>query len=147
MIKLIITTVAGCLCAAAGFAKDRPIALMGYTTDVRGIEAEVMKPGRYVYETFCDKWIDPADYGKYAAIYVGEKIDGAAKGKNWRENGPSRDALAKYLASGGTSASADGMAEQEEPRSPARADRPSDESDRPHESELLESRKEARLCR
>ena len=102
MKKLIITAVAGCLCAAAGFAKDRPIALMGYTTDVRGIEAEVMKPGRYVYETFCDKWIDPADYGKYAAIYVGEKIDGAAKGKNWRENGPSRDALAKYLASGGT---------------------------------------------
>ena len=85
----------------AAFAADRPAAICGFTTDVRGIEGEVMKPGRYVYEAFPDKWIEPKDFGKYAVVYYGEKIDGAAKGKNWKDE-ESRAAITKYLDEGGT---------------------------------------------
>ena len=38
--------------SAAALAEGKPIALIGFTTDIRGIVAEVMSPGRYVYETF-----------------------------------------------------------------------------------------------
>lgn len=103
MPKRLRTSLFFCLFAGAAFAAaEKPIALMGFTTDVRGIESEIMKPGRFVYKTFCDQWLDPATYGDYSAIYVGEKLDGAAKGKNWCEPGPARDALAKFIAGGGT---------------------------------------------
>ena len=85
-------------CAAA---KDgRPVALVGFTTDVRGVESEVMKPGRYVYEKFCDQWPDPDSYGRYSVIYFGEKLDGAAKGRNWM-SGEARAAAEKFIADGG----------------------------------------------
>ena len=72
----------------SAFAEGKPIALIGFTTDIRGIEAEVMSPGRYVYEAFCDRWPDPGSYGKYSVIYFGEKIDGEAKGKSFTPESP-----------------------------------------------------------
>ena len=86
--------------AAVAPAAGKPVALVGFTTDVRGVEREVMKPGRYVYETFCDKWPDPATYGNYSVIYFGEKLDGEAKGKNWI-SGEARAAAERFIASGG----------------------------------------------
>ena len=87
--------------AALSAAADRPAAICGFATDVRGVESEVMKPCRYVYEKFENKWLEPADFGKYAVVYYGEKIDGAAKGRNWKDEA-SRAAIAKYLDEGGT---------------------------------------------
>ena len=63
-------------------AAGKPVALVGFTTDVRGVESGVMKPGRYVYEKFCDQWPDPDSYGNYSVIYFGEKLAGGAQGKN-----------------------------------------------------------------
>ena len=101
-----LTAVSVAFAASAAFGStaasaDRPAAICGFTTDIRGVEAEVMKPGRYVYEMFADKWIEPKDFGKYAVVYYGEKIAGAAKGKNWKDD-ESRAAIAKYLDDGGT---------------------------------------------
>lgn len=87
--------------AATALAEAKPIALIGFTTDIRGIEAEVMSPGRYVYETFCDRWPDPGSYGKYSVIYFGEKLDGEAKGMNWIK-GEAREAAERFVADGGT---------------------------------------------
>ena len=47
-----IASLMAIMAVAAAFAEGKPIALIGFTTDIRGIEAEVMSPGRYVYETF-----------------------------------------------------------------------------------------------
>lgn len=92
---------AAAFCATAGVAPAaKPVALMGYVTDVKAIETDVVFPARYVVESFAGKWIDPADYGRYAVIYVGEKLRGEAKGKNWRA-GPARAALEKFIAGGG----------------------------------------------
>ena len=76
--------------ASIAAAEDRPVALMGFGTDLKAIEADVMNPGRYVYETHCGGWIEPADYGRYSVVYFGEKIDGKAKFvtrclKHWSE--------------------------------------------------------------
>ena len=81
-------------------AEDKPVAICGFSTDVRGVEMEVMRPGRYVYEKFENKWLPPADFGKYSIVYYGEKIDGAAKGKNWKDDA-SRASIKKYLDEGG----------------------------------------------
>ena len=62
-----------------------------------------MKPNRYVYEMFPDKWVEPKDFGKYAVVYYGEKIDGAAKGKNWKE---SKELFQNYLDSSDSASSA-----------------------------------------
>ena len=82
-------------------ASGKPVALIGFPTDTRGIEAEVMRPERYVYETFENKWLDPKEYGRYSVLYFGEKLDGAAKGKSWMEP-EARAAAEKFVAGGGT---------------------------------------------
>ena len=102
-------TIAAALVSVTLSAADRPAAICGYTTDIRGVEGEVMKPSRYVYEMFPDKWIEPKDFGRYAVVYYGEKIDGAAKGRNWKDE-ESRAAIAKYLDEGGTVIVAGGSA-------------------------------------
>ena len=104
-----ILTIVAVLASATLSAADRPAAICGYTTDIRGVEGEVMKPNRYVYEMFPDKWVEPKDFGKYAVVYYGEKIDGAANGKNWKDE-ESRAAIAKYLDEGGTVIVAGGSA-------------------------------------
>lgn len=91
------------LVSLAAYAEaDRPVAVMGFGTDVRNMASDVLTPGRYVYEVFCDQWLDPKDYGKYAVLYFGEKMDGAAKGHGFRDDDEARAALEKYLAGGGT---------------------------------------------
>ena len=79
---------------------DKPVALMGFGTDVRTMKSEVVAQSRYASVTFENKWIDPADYGKYSVIYVGEKLRGEARGKSWRE-GAAREAIEKFIADGG----------------------------------------------
>ena len=88
---------------ASSAADDKPIALCGFPTDVRAVASDVMKPGRYVCETFENKWIEPSDYCKYSAVYFGEKMDGEAKGKSFRrgEADDARAALERFLSGGG----------------------------------------------
>ena len=90
------------VCAALGSAwAAKPIALMGFGTDVKAMKSEVLDQARYVSVMFENKWVDPADYGKYSVLYFGEKLRGEAKGKNWIE-GEARAAAEKFIASGGT---------------------------------------------
>lgn len=63
----------------------KPVALMGFETDVKIIKSDVTDRCRYESEVFTDRWVPPSDYGKYAVLYFGEKLRGAAKGKNWIE--------------------------------------------------------------
>ena len=79
----------------------KPIALMGFGTDVNAIKGEVTDQCRYVSEKFTDRWLAPSEYGKYAVLYFGEKLRGEAQGKNWRE-GEARAAAEKFVAEGGT---------------------------------------------
>lgn len=81
----------------------RPVALMGFATDVKALETDVMKSSRYVYETYIGKWVDPADYGRFSVLYFGEKIDGEAKGRNFKrgESEEARAALTRFLDAGG----------------------------------------------
>ena len=95
-----ITTVAAiCMAAGAAFA-GKPIALMGFGTDVKAIKADVVDQSRYVSDVFVDKWVAPADYGKYSVLYFGEKLRGEAQGKNWK-GGEARAAAEKFIADGG----------------------------------------------
>ena len=89
--------------AASSASDDKPVALCGFPTDVRAVASDVMKPGRYVFETFENKWIEPSEYGRYSVIYFGEKIDGEAKGKSFRrgEADEARAALETFLSGGG----------------------------------------------
>ena len=95
-----ITAAVVCMAAGAAIA-GKPIALMGCGTDVRTIKADVVDQSRYASVVFENKWVDPADYGKYSVIYVGEKLRGEAKGKNWKD-GAAREAIEKFIADGGT---------------------------------------------
>ena len=88
-----------CMAAGAAFA-GKPIALMGFGTDVKTIKADVVDQSRYVSADLTDKWVDPADYGKYSVLYFGEKLRGEAKGRNWKE-GEARAAAEKFIADGG----------------------------------------------
>ena len=59
----------------AVFAADlgvvgKPVAICGFSTDVRGVEMEVMRPGRYVYEKFENKWL----VDKMLAFFIGTVI-------------------------------------------------------------------------
>lgn len=94
---------AALICSSAHAAAERPIALMGFGTDLKAVESEVMRPGRYVYETHCGEWLDPSDYERYSVLYFGEKMDGAAKGKSFRrgENDEGRAALGRFIDGGG----------------------------------------------
>ncbi|MBQ7189710.1 MAG: DUF4838 domain-containing protein [Kiritimatiellae bacterium] len=87
-------------CAGVAFA-GKPIALIGFYTDVKAIKGEVTDPCRYASEEFIDRWLAPSEYGKYSVLYFGEKLRGEAQDKNWRE-GEARAAAEKFVADGGT---------------------------------------------
>ena len=86
--------------AAWNVFAGKPIALMGFGTDVKAMKSEVLNQSRYASEMFQDKWVEPKDYGKYSVLFFGEKLRGEAKGKNWIE-GEARAAAEKFLAEGG----------------------------------------------
>ena len=94
---------AAALFASAGFSAfaGKPVALMGFGTDVKAMKADVTDRCRYVSQMFADKWVEPSEYGKYSVLYFGEKLRGEAKGKDWRE-GEARAAAEKFVAGGGT---------------------------------------------
>jgi hypothetical protein len=89
------------LVAGIAFADGKPVALMGFGTDVRAMKSGVVDQSRYESVFLPDKWVEPADYGKYSVLYFGEKLRGEAKGKNWI-GGEARAAAEKFLAEGGT---------------------------------------------
>lgn len=88
--------------ALGASGEEKPAAIIGFTTDVRAMVSDVMTPGRYVCEQFCDRWPDPSTYGRYAVLYFGEKIDGKAKGHDFMKDAASRAALERFVADGGT---------------------------------------------
>ena len=98
MKKMMMVTVAFAS-ACAAFA-GKPIALMGFGTDVKTMKADVTDQSRYAAESFSDKWVEPSEYGKYSVLYFGEKLRGGAQGKNWKE-GEARAAAEKFIADGG----------------------------------------------
>ena len=83
------------------FGEAKPAAICGYGSDVHAIVGDIMKPNRYVYETFTDKWLPPEEFPKYAVVYYGEKVAGEAKGRNWKDEA-ARSAIERYLDGGGT---------------------------------------------
>ena len=92
---------AALLAAAGSFADGKPIALMGFGTDVKAMKSEIADQCRYESEMLIEKWVEPKDYGKYSVLYFGEKLRGESKGKNWID-GEARAAAEKFLAEGGT---------------------------------------------
>ena len=99
--KKLIFAAFGALMAGIVFADGKPVALMGFGTDVRAMKAGVVDQSRYESEFLADKWVDPADYGKYSVLYFGEKLRGEAEGKNWI-GGEAQAAAEKFIADGGT---------------------------------------------
>ena len=99
----LVAVVLAVAAAVSAGAEEKPVALMGFPTDVKSIESDVMKPGRYVYESMANGWVDPADYERYSVLYFGEKMDGGAKGRSFRrgEADAEREALAAFLDGGG----------------------------------------------
>ena len=91
----------GALLAGIAFADGKPVALMGFGTDVRAMKSGIVDQSRYESVFLADKWVAPADYGKYSVLYFGEKLRGESKGKNWI-GGEARAAAEKFLAEGGT---------------------------------------------
>lgn len=95
----------GMFCAiallAAATPLGRPVALMGFGTDVEAIKTDVTDRCRYESATFVDGWVEPSEYGRYSVLYFGEKLRGAAKGRNWR-GGEARAAAERFIAGGGT---------------------------------------------
>ena len=88
--------------SSSAFADEgRPAALMGTRGDVETLSADVLAPGRYEFRDFHAQWVDAADYGKYAVLYFGEKLNGKSHGKNFRD-GAAREALTAFLDAGGT---------------------------------------------
>ena len=97
-VNAVLAAMALMLCGTVHAGK--PIALMGFGTDVNVMKSDVVDRNRYVSETFVDGWVEPSGYGKYSVLYFGEKLRGAAKGKNWME-GEGRAAAEKFIANGG----------------------------------------------
>jgi hypothetical protein len=87
--------------AAAGLFAGKPVALIGFGTDIKAMRSEVLSQSRLASVMFKDKWVEPNDYGKYSVLDFGEKLRGEALGKNWIE-GEARAAAEKFLADGGT---------------------------------------------
>ena len=86
--------------SAGSLWAGKPVALMGFGTDVKAMKSEVVAQSRYASETFVDKWVEPKDYEKYSVLYFGEKLRGEAKGKNWIA-GEAREAAERFVAGGG----------------------------------------------
>lgn len=99
--KKSIMLVFGALLTGIAFADGKPVALMGFGTDVRAMKSGIVDQSRYESVFLADKWVAPADYGKYSVLYFGEKLRGESKGKNWI-GGEARAAAEKFLAEGGT---------------------------------------------
>ena len=88
--------------AAAVEADGKPVALIGFGTDVKAMASDVLRPNRIVYELFINQWLDPQDYGKYSVLYFGEKLDGQAKANSWLNDPVARAAAEAFVADGGT---------------------------------------------
>ena len=97
MKKIMMAAALAAACAAFG---GKPIALMGFGTDVKTMKYDVVDQSRYAAEMFVDKWVEPSEYGRYSVLYFGEKLRGEAQGKSWRE-GEARAAAEKFIAEGG----------------------------------------------
>lgn len=89
------------LCGAAALhgQNTTPALLLGYKWDTRELNTAILYPARIATE-INQKWVAPAEYAKYSAVYIGERLR-LGKDANWN-NKESLKLVADYLANGGT---------------------------------------------
>ena len=58
--------------AAAGLFAGKPVALIGFGTDIKAMRSEVLSQSRLASVMFKDKWLEPNDYGKYSVLYFAD---------------------------------------------------------------------------
>ena len=99
MKKLILSTLLLCGIAGAYGETLRPAALTGYKWDTRELNTSLLFPAR-IATVVSSKWIEPADYNKYAAVYIGERLRGLGNNANWNSD-EKLDLVLNYLRNGG----------------------------------------------
>ena len=88
------------LCSALtlfGVSK-RPVALAGYKYDINELNAAILHSARVETVRHINKLLPTAEYGKYSAVYIGERLHD--KNNNWNNPQAIKDVLA-YLNDGG----------------------------------------------
>ena len=98
----VVLSVVGILSACAGEEVLRPLAFAGAGDGVRAFQMDVTSALRAKTVSHADKWLDPAEYGKYAVVMIeGYPAKFAKAGsKLWAEPGAT-EAVRKYVENGG----------------------------------------------
>ena len=100
MKKLLLSTLLLCGASCLHGTTLLPAALTGYKWDIRELNTSILLPAR-IETVISDQWIQPADYTKYAAVYIGERLRTLGSNANW--NSPEKiDLVMNYLRNGGT---------------------------------------------
>lgn len=100
MKKLLCSLAVLCSAFALYSQNVRPAALLGYKWDINELNSAILLPARVDTVRFVNKWLPPSEYGKYAAVYLGERLRGLGKDANWNDPQAIKDVLA-YLNNGG----------------------------------------------
>ena len=100
MKKLLLSTLLLCSASALHGATPLPAGLTGYKWDIRELNTAILSPAR-IAAVVSTKWIEPADYTKYSAIYIGERLRGLGSDANWNSH-EKIDLVLNYLRNGGT---------------------------------------------
>ena len=72
-----------------------------YVNGQKADKPGVSYPARVEAVRHINKWLPTADYGKFSAVYIGERLRGLGKNDNWNTPEAIKDVLA-YLNNGGT---------------------------------------------
>ena len=100
MKKLLLSTLLLCGASALHGTTPMPAALTGYKWDTRELNTTILFPAR-IATVVSPKWIEPADYTKYSAVYIGERLRGLGSDANWNSD-EKLDLVLNYLHNGGT---------------------------------------------
>ena len=100
MKKLICFAALLCCALALPGAELNPVALVGYKWDINELNSSILYSARVDTVRFVNKWLPPAEYGKFSAVYIGERLRGLGKNDNWNDPQAIKDVLA-YLNNGG----------------------------------------------
>ena len=101
MKKFLYSAALLCCALALHGAALRPVALVGYKWDINELNSSILLPARVEAVRHINKWLPTADYGKFSAVYIGERLRGLGKNDNWNTPEAIKDVLA-YLNNGGT---------------------------------------------
>lgn len=96
--KIMMTAL--CSLAATLTASELPAGLAGAPADISAMENEVLKKQNIALEKI-SQGIVPADYSKYAVIYLGESYRNAQESSHWTFN-DNLKLVHQYVESGGT---------------------------------------------